>query len=581
MTKQVDPLTVALTGQLSMVLIVAAGLALAFSLFLLWRYRRAVVKSMRRRSRSDLLESKGFLPPDEPHKPQEGELVFTLVATDRRRASPVKKNPLYRQAQRRPWLAAFVYAIAGICFAAIMAAAFLLSSRMTLLPLRLSYLTWVHLWPVVLTTNFVAATSRRGPTIAFAIYVLCGIALSVPLLGRSPDLTVLQLGYLWLDANTIPSALLLFFLNRRIRAVGPLVLLFMIFGAAGAMLFTSIAGSNPKLLRAISDFTHSLGLGPAHTISALHLLGFAVFAVAGWIVVDSLRQMYERKMISDQSVTIDAIWLLFGIVNSMGLVFEGPRWILSGLAAFVVFKIVAALGFRLSRLGKPFAGKRLLLLRVFALGRRSENIYNTLGKSWRSVGSIQMIAGPDLVTAAVEPHEFLDFVAGKLARRFIDSGQTLDLRISQMDLEADGDGRFRVTEFFCHDDTWKITLSRLADESDAVLMDLRGFSQANAGCVFEIHELFNIVPLEQIVFVIDDSTDQDFMRQTMEQAWRLAKERSPNRRPGAYRVALAQWNSSRALGDLLYSLCAAASGLVPRQTAKPQTMNTDSQEFSW
>jgi hypothetical protein len=192
-----------------------------------------------------------------------------------------------------------------------------------------------------------------------------------------------------------------------------------------------------------------------------------------------------------------------------------------------------------------------------------------------------MIAGPDLVTTTVEPHEFLDFIAGKLARRFIDSGQTLDLRISQMDLAADGDGRFRVAEFFCHDDTWKITLSRLADESDAVLMDLRGFSQANAGCVFEIHELFNLVPLERIVFVIDDSTDQEFMRRTMEQAWHQIKDRSPNRRAGAGRLTLAQMNGKRAFADLLYALCAAASGLVARETARQQNAPADPQEFSW
>ena len=87
-----------------------------------------------------------------------------------------------------------------------------------------------------------------------------------------------------------------------------------------------------------------------------------------------------------------------------------------------------------------------------------------------------MIAGPDLATTTIEPHEFLDFVSGKLDRRFIDNGRTLDLRIDQMDLAPDREGQFRVTEFFCHDDTWKMTLARLADESDAVLMDLRGFS---------------------------------------------------------------------------------------------------------
>ena len=30
-----------------------------------------------------------------------------------------------------------------------------------------------------------------------------------------------------------------------------------------------------------------------------------------------------------------------------------------------------------------------------------------------------MIAGPDLVTAATEPHEFLDFVGGKVARYMV------------------------------------------------------------------------------------------------------------------------------------------------------------------
>ena len=581
MNKQFDALTVALTGQLTLVLVVAAVLALAFSLFLLWRYRRAVIKSMQRRSRADLLEQKGFLPPDEPHKPPERELVFAFAGSEGRDASTAKKNRLYRQARRRPWLAAFVYAIAGVCFAATMAAAFLLSAKMALLPLRFSFIAWAYAWPAALTTNLVAATSRRGRLVVLAVYFVCGIALGIVLLERSPDSTALQLAYVWFNANAIPSVLLLFFLNRRIRAVGPLVLVFMIFGAAGAVLLTSFAGSHPKLLRAISDFAHSIGLGPTGTLWSLHLLGFAGFAVAGWIVVDSLRQMYERKMISDQTVTLDAIWLLFGIVNAMELVFEGPRWIWSGLAAFVIFKIVAAFGFQVLRIGKRSTAKRLLLLRVFALGRRSESIYSALNKTWRSAGSVQMIAGPDLVTTTVEPHEFLDFIAGKLARRFIDSGQTLDLRISQMDLAADGDGRFRVAEFFCHDDTWKITLSRLADESDAVLMDLRGFSQSNAGCVFEIHELFNLVPLERIVFVIDQSTDQNFMRRTMEQAWRQTKDRSPNRRTGSGRVTLAQLNGKNAFAELLYSLCAAASGLVTRETAQERIVQPEPQEFSW
>jgi len=564
MNRQHDALTVALTGQLSMVLIAAAIFSLAASLFLLRRYRRAVIKSMQRRSKSDISEPTGFLPPEEPHQPPETTPVFKFVDIDTLDAVALKRNLHYRRIRRRPWVAAAIYAVAGTAFAATMTAAFLLSSKMALLPLRFLYLTWANAWPVLLTINLVAVVSRRGQWIGFAVYLLGGIALSIPLLARSPDLTVTQLAYLWFDANLIPSLLLLFFLNRPIRAVGPLVLVFMIVGAMGATLLASITSQNFKLLRAVSSFSLSIGIGAATTVWALHLIGFVVFALAGWVVLDSLRQMYERKKLSDQSVTIDAMWLTFGIVNSMGLVFEGARWMLSGVVAFAVFKIIGALGFSVVRARGHSPAPRLLLLRVFALGRRSEQLYQVVGKHWRTAGSIQMIAGPDLATTTVEPHEFLDFVGGKMARRFIDSGHTLDLRIDQMDLQPDSDGRFRVTEFFCHDDTWKITLSRLADESDAVLMDLRSFSQNNAGCIFEINELFNVVPLQRIVFVFDESTDQQFMRNTMQMAWQQIKERSPNRRVASCEISLLHFSGRhpREMRNLLYAISTAANASV-------------------
>jgi hypothetical protein len=144
------------------------------------------------------------------------------------------------------------------------------------------------------------------------------------------------------------------------------------------------------------------------------------------------------------------------------------------------------------------------------LGKRSERLFDALAKHWRHVGSMRLIAGPDLATTTIEPHEFLDFLGGKLARRFIDGPDALNQRISEMDLKPDGDGRFRVCDFFCHEDTWQMTLTRLVADSDAVLMDLRGFSQENHGVVYEIEELISVVPLERVVFVIDQTTDEKF-----------------------------------------------------------------------
>jgi hypothetical protein len=548
----------------------------------LFFYRRAVIKSMRRRSRSGILEPTGFLSPEPEHKANDAPLTFTFVTRDAARANR-DTAALYRRAYRRRWLIAFVHVVAGCCFAAAMTAAFLTATKMAFSPFRFSYFTWANAWPVLIAIDLAIGLSRRGKLIAALIYFLIGGVIGNILMSKNPDLQLGQLMYLWLDLNAAPTVLLLIFLNRRIRALGPLVLVFMILGVTGASFVVTLIGNNLKLLKAVSDFSYSIGLGALGTMVALHLIGFAAFAIIGWLILGLIRNLYEKKYISEQSITIDAMWLLFGIVNSIGLVFEGRLWILSGLGAFALYKMVAAGLFRalgIARRAKS-SDRRLLLLRVFALGKRSEALYDSVGKFWRTVGSMQMIAGPDLATSTIEPHEFLDFVSGKLDRRFIDSGRTLDLRIDHMDLEPDGEGQFRVTEFFCHDDTWKITLARLADESDGVLMDLRGFSQTNAGCVFEIHELFNLVTLPRVVFVYDETTDQAFMRRTMERAWRLLKERSPNRRTHAGEVSLVQLTHSDAIPNLLFALCAAVSVKPTPSESSPLAADIDRRQFSW
>ena len=562
MSQRSDPLTVALTGQFPLVLAVSALLALVISLIILLRYRRAVIRSMRRRSRSDILALKGFLPPEPDLKSPKAPLEFNLYSADPSRGTGAAKQ-LYNRAMRGPWLGASVYGIAGCGFAAVMTAAFLLSSKIGFLPLRFLFLTWVNSWPIVFTTYCAAGLSRRAKLIVALAYLVLGIGLGALLLAHSPDATAGRLAVIWVSANIPPSILLLIFLHRRLRAVGPLVLLFMITGVTGANLIVKLVEKNTKLLGAIRNFSISIGMGSIDTVLAVHLIGFLTFAVLGWFVVGSIRVLYQRKQIGEQSALADTIWLVFGIVNSTGLAVQNPWWMLSGPAAFVLFKLVVIAGFRAFGRNKVAerSGPRLLLLHVFSLGKRSETLFDVLSKSWRSVGSIQLIAGADSATSAIAPHEFLDFLSGKLARRFIDSGRTLDLRIDQMDLAPDRDGQFRATEFFCHDDTWKLTLARLADESNAVLMDLRGFSQKNPGCVSEINELFNLVPLRRLVFAIDETTDQPYLRQTMQQAWAQLKDRSPNHRLSAGQVSLVELSgmSTNGLHNLLDALCAAAT----------------------
>jgi hypothetical protein len=171
----------------------------------------------------------------------------------------------------------------------------------------------------------------------------------------------------------------------------------------------------------------------------------------------------------------------------------------------------------------------LLFLRVFSLGRRSERMFDAVAKRWRYLDTVKLIVGPDLVTTTVAPHQFLEYVVGRLPRLFVSNREALEQRMKALDSKPDADGRFRVNSFFCHADTWTSVLSRLVRDSHVVLMDLRAFAPDNAGCILELKELINVVPLRQCVLVVDGTTDQSFLERTMEETWRTMGSGSPNR----------------------------------------------------
>jgi hypothetical protein len=560
-----DIVTPALNAVLAFIMLLAAALALPVSFALIWLYRRAVTKSMRTRARPAAPES-APLSTSTPHPPpaQAAPGVTVVDATSSIPAGAEAKG-LHAETLHAPWRAAAVYVVAGVCHALIMAAAnHAASAERGFRPLSMLFLLLVFAWPAVITVNLVAATTVRARLAAAAVYFLIFAAVSAVAVSLSAELSWRLVIGLWLAANLPATLLLLTFLNRRVRAVGPLVLIFMLVAVIGmqtALSALSLAGSDEGVLRSIVEAGSFVGLGAHGIFFGLAAAGFLLPWPVGWLALRWIRGRYERKKVSDQSITIDAVWLLFGVVTSIVLASAGALWVLPGLVAFLGYKVVARAGFWL--FGRRDAARKstgLLLLRVFSLGKRSERLFGALAKHWRHVGSIQLIAGHDLATETVEPHEFLDFLSGKLAGRFIDGADKLDRRVAEMDAEPDRDGRYRVNDFFCRDDTWKMVLSRLVSESDVVLMDLRGFSSQNAGCVFEINELINVVPLERVKFIVDATTDEQFLLRSVRQSWGLMRPASPNRPPAHGQLRLFRFTGARRgeLRQLLLALCAAA-----------------------
>lgn len=126
------------------------------------------------------------------------------------------------------------------------------------------------------------------------------------------------------------------------------------------------------------------------------------------------------------------------------------------------------------------------------------------------------IAGPDLAATTVEPHEFLDFLVGKFERRFITTlPDTLEDALVSIDDAPDADGRYRVNKLYCRDNTWQQTFARLLVDSDAVLMDVRAFSRERRGCEYELRHLSLSADPRQVVLLVDESTDRNFLLETL------------------------------------------------------------------
>lgn len=557
--------TSVLLGAAISIFLVAAVLSALVSSFLLGRYRTAVLASMRARA--------GWMPTEADNasltplseritaRPQ----LKLQVWDESSRLKPIREvAALYGRARCGLWTLEVMYIVAGVAHAASTAVLWFLCTGNELVPLRVLISVGVYMWPVLLTLNLVNASDRHLQLISVVVYfcVLLLLATAVAVVAKeglfwsnlalSWRLTL----HLWTVEALPPTIFFLMFMHRRIRAVGPLVFTFMLVSVFGAH-FTLLLLDTENGTR----FFATLPMSVNH-IFALMVIGFMLFGILGWFAVRWIRNRYEGKQLSDQSITIDSLWLLFTLFNCVVLVSGTGGWGFSVLLAFAAYKLVLYREFSfLQPRIRAQRNTKLLLLRVFGAQRRSERLLETLGAHWRYVGSIQLIAGTDLATATLQPHEFLDFVSGRLSRRFIQGRAELDQRLAEMDTCPDGDGRYRVNEFFCHDDTWRLALSQLVAECDVVLMDLRGFSRQHNGCVDELTELVNVVPLLRVVLIIDGTTDLPFLEETLSQKWETMSSTSPNLLGAAAELNIFRLakDDARAIKRLLLTVLSAGS----------------------
>jgi len=509
-------------GQAFFILLSAGLLTIPVALFLLWRYGSAVKREMTSASKTAM---------DAVPSASQGRLHSPLpaLAIENIDLGPEVKCEAYDDARRSLHRAVLIYAAAGLAYALPFAIAWSYQADGALLAWRrITLLAGVQYWPAVIAMALIAASSRVERLKIFAVLFGGLAAFSMYELAISPNLTVMQLAKLWLVTNGPPTLLIAPLLIRRVRAIAPLVLSFLLVIITGALITVSLLLLPRQGMVWVVNVGTAIGLGGTAIFYGLHLAGLLIFAVPGWWLLRYFGSLYRRKRTSEQSIMLDSLFFVFTFEQTLVLSAHGQtRFLIIGPISFGAYKLVKWIGFRALRCRSEDAAV-LLLLRVFALNSRSEQLFDSLTRWWRRVGSLVMIAGPDLIRSTIQPHELLEFVGGNISRRFVASSAQLAEQITSLDLQADPDGRYRINQFFCHRDSWQSTMRQLAKRSSVVLMDLRSFSARNQGCIYELGQLLNSVDLRRVVFVIDETTDRQFLTNTLSALWQQLLPDSPN-----------------------------------------------------
>jgi hypothetical protein len=157
--------------------------------------------------------------------------------------------------------------------------------------------------------------------------------------------------------------------------------------------------------------------------------------------------------------------------------------------------------------------RTLLFLRTFGRASQSNRLLRKVCQDWLLVGEVHLVVGPDLAASTADADGVALFVTGRLGRHFI-SPSDIDRRVGAGALKMGRDGRYDVREFPCLADAWQTTVRRLATSDDAVLMDLRGLTDGNAGCAFELATLAEVNALSRALLVVDETTDLNAVRRS-------------------------------------------------------------------
>ncbi|HYP45711.1 MAG TPA: hypothetical protein VEQ66_11020 [Propionibacteriaceae bacterium] len=538
-------------GSIFMAVLVAVIGTWPVCALLLWAYRRSIDRGMRRSSAPlgspatpapQPIGADRGLPPPPPSPP------LTIALVEGEDETPV---PMLEVAGRAAVRLKVVFVAAGLGYGLSITAVYHYVENLDWGVIRPVALTALLAWPIVPTLIALSPSTRRTRWLAWLGY-LTGV---VVLLLVGGDTSLIEGLALTAVVVVVPALFVLATGAPALRGAAWLVTPGLIVLTLAAMLLYL-----PLLyLRYGRAFDHYAWSQLGYSLGLLGLL-----AAYGLV----LARLYQAKWASDQTLLILQWWFVAALWVILNLATQGAQAALLTAAAYGVLLVILFAAALLPR-PDPKPSVRLLLLRTFGSRERSARLLRDLTQRWRWVGSVELITGTDLASEILEPDEFLDFIRGKLGLRFVTDQASLRSRLQELDLLPDRDGRYRVNELLCHDDTWRPAVEALVPDVDAVLLDLRGFTGLNTGVVHELERLVALAPLERVVALVDPSTDRAALQWAMDRAAALAPESAPLRNGGevVLRTVFLPPGTRVGLSRLLAAVSRAAT--LPTGTGRP------------
>lgn len=369
-------------------------------------------------------------------------------------------------------------------------------------PGRALTLGLVYAWPMALTWGLMRRWSWVRTLFAIVAYLLVMLAL---VSWRSVSPQPLTQSLAWLGGLVlIPiTVTLLIGASGRIRAVAPYLLpiFLLLAGSSVIALQLMVLGVNdpPRWLVVLVG---TLGAWPA--IVLLALAPWVLLGWPAWAIARVLARAYRDKRFSDLWYLLAAYWLVVLAATALPALQGVGMIALTQLLPWLWIPLAgwALRGWLAPRTPPP----TLLVLRVFQQDAAVQALFDRVVERWRLLGNTVLIAGTDLLSRTLDPDDLFTFLDGRLATRFIGSDAQLAERLRGMDFAPDPDGRYRVNECYCFDSTWKAALAALVQQSDVVLMDLRGFHEGKDGCRHELRALAGAPHLQRVVLLHDEST---------------------------------------------------------------------------